>query len=214
MGGGRVEGGESRGRPFPRTRRSGALKRAWRHTHADVRAGFHRGLPQSCSMLWWRKSRSRCDPPVAMMEPAELRHRDDTTHRWRLDIASHRRVAPERHVGAVRVVVRDVVVAEKASRRRRLYSIGGSDSPVTSAAIRVNVAGGVRDRLSPGRRARRRLALSWLLTSSAVVRPPFCSRGACRRAPGSRRSRPGAGLACFHRVSESAGRSPGEAEPC
>jgi hypothetical protein len=50
------------------------------------------------------------------------------------------------------------VVAEKASRRGRLYSIRGSDSPVTGAAIRVNVAGGVRDRLSPVRRARRRLA--------------------------------------------------------
>jgi hypothetical protein len=49
-------------------------------------------------------------------------------------------------------------MAEKASRRCRLYSIRGSDSPVTGAAIRVNVAGGVRDRLSPVRRARRRLA--------------------------------------------------------
>src|ERR1700691_6097937 len=47
-----------------------------------------------------------------MMEPAELRHRDDTTHRWRLDIASHRRVAPERHVGAVRVVVRNVLAED------------------------------------------------------------------------------------------------------
>jgi hypothetical protein len=50
------------------------------------------------------------------------------------------------------------VVAEKASRRGRLYSIRGSDSPVTGAAIRVNVAGGVGDRLSPLRRARRRIA--------------------------------------------------------
>src|ERR1019366_1765960 len=58
--------------------------------------------------LCWRKTRSRCDPCVAMMEPAELRHRDDAAHRRRLDIASHRRVAPERHVGAVRVVIRNI----------------------------------------------------------------------------------------------------------
>ena len=50
------------------------------------------------------------------------------------------------------------MVAEKTSRHGRLYSIRGRDSPVTGAAIRVNVAGGVRDRLSPVRRARRRLA--------------------------------------------------------
>ena len=43
----------------------------------------------------------------------------------------------------------EVVVAEKALRRGRLYSIRGSDSPVTGAAIRVNVASGVRDRISP-----------------------------------------------------------------
>jgi hypothetical protein len=43
-----------------------------------------------------------------MMKPAELWHRDYTAHRWRLDIASHRRVAPERHVRAIRVVVRNV----------------------------------------------------------------------------------------------------------
>jgi hypothetical protein len=68
-GGGRVEGGESRGRPFPRTRRSGALKRAWRHTHADVRAGFHRGLPQSCSM--------RCAPSTSTQEWNPTRAVDD-----------------------------------------------------------------------------------------------------------------------------------------
>jgi hypothetical protein len=49
------------------------------------------------------------------------------------------------------------VAAGKASRRGRLYSIRGSDSPVTGAAISVNVAGRVRDRLSPVRCARRTL---------------------------------------------------------
>src|ERR1019366_659413 len=50
------------------------------------------------------------------------------------------------------------VASQKASRRGRLYSIRGSDSPVTGAAIRVNVAGGVRDRLrlAPARKPRRR----------------------------------------------------------
>ena len=42
---------------------------------------------------------------------------------------------------------RTPVVAENASRRRGLYSIRCSDSPVTRAAIRVNVARSVRDRL-------------------------------------------------------------------
>jgi hypothetical protein len=43
------------------------------------------------------------------MQPAEFRDRDDSTHRGRLDIASHRRIAAERHVGPVGVVVRDVL---------------------------------------------------------------------------------------------------------
>jgi integrase len=50
-----------------------------------------------------------------MMESAEPRHRDDPTHRWRLDIASGRRVTLERHVGSVRVVIRDVL-AEDATQ--------------------------------------------------------------------------------------------------
>jgi hypothetical protein len=64
-----------------------------------------------------------------------------------------------RHVGRPPLAPEVVaVVAEKASRRRRLYSIRGSDSPVTDAAIGVNVAGGVRDRISPVRRAHCRLS--------------------------------------------------------
>jgi hypothetical protein len=41
------------------------------------------------------------------------------------------------------------VVAEKESRRGRLYSIRGSDSRMTGAAIRVNVARSVRDPPAP-----------------------------------------------------------------
>jgi putative transposase len=44
--------------------------------------------------------------------------------------------------------------ARNASRRRELYSIRGGDSPVTRVATRVKVAGRVRDRLGPARRAR------------------------------------------------------------
>jgi hypothetical protein len=64
--------------------------------------------PSAYGMVSWRKTRSRGDPPVAMMKAAELWHRDDTAHRWRLGIASNRHVAPKRHAGAIRVVVRNV----------------------------------------------------------------------------------------------------------
>jgi hypothetical protein len=47
-----------------------------------------------------------------MMEAARLRHRDDTAHRWRLDLTSHRRVAPERHMGTVRIVIRHVLAED------------------------------------------------------------------------------------------------------
>ncbi len=52
------------------------------------------------------------------------------------------------------------VVAENGSQDRRLHSIRGSNSPVTRAAIPVNVARRVRRRLGPARRARRRLSPS------------------------------------------------------
>src|ERR1017187_4385160 len=75
------------------------------------------------------------------------------------------------------------VVAEKASRRGRLYSIGGVDSPVTGAAIRVNVAGGVRDRLSPVRRARRRLAPARKPRHGDPRAPAAARRAQARQAP-------------------------------
>src|SRR5580693_3390717 len=78
------------------------------------------------------------------------------------------------------------VVAEKASGRSRLYSMRGSDSPVTGAAIRVNVAGGVRDRLSPVRLARRRLAPA-RKPRRRDRRPP--AHGARRRRAGHSRGR-------------------------
>jgi hypothetical protein len=46
------------------------------------------------------------------MQPAELRYRDDPTDGGRLDIAPYRRVTAERHVGAVGVVVRDVLAQD------------------------------------------------------------------------------------------------------
>jgi hypothetical protein len=49
-------------------------------------------LPEAV-MVSWRKTRSRGDPPVAMMKPAELWHRDYAAHRWsaRHRVASARR---------------------------------------------------------------------------------------------------------------------------
>ena len=47
-----------------------------------------------------------------MMQPAESPHRDAPTDRRRLDIAPYRRVTPERHAGAVGVVVRDVLAKD------------------------------------------------------------------------------------------------------
>jgi hypothetical protein len=47
-----------------------------------------------------------------MMESAKPGHRDDAAHRRRLDMASHRRVASERHVRAIRVVVRNVLAED------------------------------------------------------------------------------------------------------
>src|ERR1019366_2287987 len=75
------------------------------------------------------------------------------------------------------------VASQKASRRGRLYSIRGSDSPVTGAAIRVNVAGGVRDRLSPARRARRRLAPARKPRRRDPRAPAAARRAQARQAP-------------------------------
>jgi hypothetical protein len=75
------------------------------------------------------------------------------------------------------------VVAEKTSRRGRLYSIRGRDSPVTGAAIRVNVAGGVRDRFSPVRRARRRLAPARKPRRRGPRAPSAARRAQARQAP-------------------------------
>jgi len=63
---------------------------------AAARCRVQRGLRVTCrpvltpTPVWWREARSRRDPAVAMMESAKPRHRDDTAHGWRLDIALHR----------------------------------------------------------------------------------------------------------------------------
>jgi predicted nuclease of restriction endonuclease-like (RecB) superfamily len=75
------------------------------------------------------------------------------------------------------------VVAEKASRRGRLYSIRGGDSLVTGAMIQVNVAGGVRDRLRPVRRARRRLAPARKPRRGDPRAPAAARRAQARQAP-------------------------------
>ena len=62
--------------------------------------------------LWWRKTRSRCDPDVAMMDArrasASRRHGPSLAARHR--VASARR--PRATVGAVRVVVPDVLAQD------------------------------------------------------------------------------------------------------